>query len=110
MEQLSRKLKYWEYNNERHWRELKEDTREWSYAVYEQFIENAKFWSGLILFLKLKVLKNVFRLSQHLVSVFFACVGTQALRLQHQPGETISSEDLYRQLNESVNYNQFLRR
>lgn len=110
MEQLNRKLKYWEYSHERQWREFKTELHERLFEVLLVVVEQLKFWPSFLVFLKLKVLRNALRFSHWITLFFFACVSSRALRLQRQPGEHILSEDLYRQLNESVNYSSFLKR
>jgi hypothetical protein len=110
MEQLSRRIKYWEYGHERKWRELKTDFHEQFINVLRVLFVQIKFWSSFLFFLKLKVIKNTLKISHWIMLFFLACVSSRALRLQRQPGEHILSEDLYRQLNESVNYSCFLRR
>lgn len=110
MEQLNRKLKYWEYSHERQWRDFKADFQEHFFTVLNGAFEQIKFWSSFLVFLKLKVIRNTLKLSHWITLFFFACVSSRALRLQRQPGEHVLSEDLYRQLNESVNYSSFLKR
>lgn len=110
MEQLNKKLRYWEYSNERYWRDLKDEAKESLLLLGEKSLQGMKFWVGFLVFLKLKVLRHVLRLFRYALLFFFACVSSRALRLQRQPGEFVLSEDLYRQLNESVNYSPFLRR
>ncbi len=110
MEQLSKKLKYWEYSNERYWRELKQNASEDVLWLVQRSLQSLRFLARFLVFLSLKLLKRVMLLFRYAFLLFFACVSTRALRLQRQPGEFVLSEDLYRQLNESTNYSPLLRK
>ena len=110
MEQLNRKLRHWEYSHERYWRDLKYEITKYLFWFYEKSLLYLKFWISFLVFLKLKTLKHLIRLLRHVIVFFFACVSSRALRLQRQPGEFVLSEDLYRQLNENMNYSPFLRK
>ncbi|MFN7905958.1 MAG: hypothetical protein ACK5P5_12320 [Pseudobdellovibrionaceae bacterium] len=110
MEQLNRKIKYWEYSNERYWRDLKFEIQQRAFYLFEGSLQSIQFWSSFAIFLNLKFLRNLVKVGHWCILLFCACVSSRALRLQRQPGEHVLSEDLYRQLREDSNYSQFLRK